>query len=118
MNGNDVWTMKDKERKDLEELIAKEINKLQLQIKELKELVKPIGPENAIGRLSRMDAINNRSVNEASLRKAEMRLNGLKEALKGINDSNFGLCARCGEEIPIGRLILQPHSRACVKCAY
>lgn len=110
--------MKDKERKTLKELIGKEIKKLQAQIEELKELVKPIAPENAIGRISRMDAINNRSVNEASLRKAELRMNGLKTALERINDQDFGICARCGNEIPIGRLLIQPHSRACVSCAY
>ena len=34
----------------------------------------PIAPENAIGRVSRMDAINNKSVNEAALKKAEIKL--------------------------------------------
>ncbi len=37
------------------------------RILEYRELTKPIPPENAIGRVSRMDAINNRSVNEAAL---------------------------------------------------
>ena len=31
-------------------------------IKGLKEATKPISPENSIGRVSRMDAINNKSV--------------------------------------------------------
>ena len=38
-----------------EEALIKEIE----LIKEYKELTKPIAPENAIGRISRMDAINN-----------------------------------------------------------
>ena len=36
-----------------------------------KEITKPIAPENAIGRISRMDAINNKSVTEAALRQAK-----------------------------------------------
>ena len=32
-----------------------------IQIKEYRELTKPIHPNNAIGRVSRMDAINNKS---------------------------------------------------------
>ena len=66
--------MTEKERIELKEKIDQEIEKLQLDISELKEQVKPIAPENAIGRLSRMDAINNRSVNEAALRKYDIEL--------------------------------------------
>ncbi|MEQ8908803.1 MAG: TraR/DksA C4-type zinc finger protein [Vicingaceae bacterium] len=110
--------MQKSERKELEQKIAAETTKLEVQINELKELVKPIAPENAIGRLSRMDAINNRSVNEAALRKAQMRLRALEEAKGSLNQSDFGICLRCGDRIPIGRLLLRPQSRSCVKCAH
>ena len=102
----------------LKKKMASSIEKLTGEISKLKELVKPIPPENAIGRLSRMDAINNRSVNEAALGKAEMRLDALKNGLKSINDEKFGICARCEAEIPMGRLLIQPQSRSCVNCAY
>ncbi len=72
--------MTKEEKAELKIKIEAEAIKLKTQIEELKEEVKPIAPENAIGRLSRMDAINNRSVNEAALRKAEIRLNALEEA--------------------------------------
>lgn len=110
--------MKDADRKELKEKITIAISTLSHDIEELKELVKPIAPENAIGRISRMDAINNKSINEAALRKASIRLVALKEALEKINDEDFGKCASCGEAIPIGRLLLRPQSKACVKCAY
>ena len=59
----------DKEKKDiLQQKIIDHIEKEQEKICTLKELTKPISPENAIGRISRMDAINNKSVNEAALR--------------------------------------------------
>ena len=38
-----------------------------IQINEYRELTKPIHPDNAIGRVSRMDLINNKSVIEALL---------------------------------------------------
>jgi len=34
-------------------------------------LTKPISPESAIGSVSRMDAINNKSINESALRQSE-----------------------------------------------
>lgn len=52
----------DKEK--MSTLLIKEIQKLELEITELTELTQPVAPENAIGRISRMDAINNKSINE------------------------------------------------------
>lgn len=110
--------MNEAEKNVLREKIESEITKLSDDINELKEVVKPIPPENAIGRISRMDAINNKSVNEAALRKAITRLEALKYGLKNINNEEFGYCVRCKSEIPMGRLLLQPQSRSCVNCAY
>lgn len=83
----------------------------------MKEVTKPIAPENAIGRISRMDAINNRSVNEASLRVAEEKLKKQERALLKINDKGFGICVRCTQPIPEGRLMIMPESITCVNCA-
>ena len=57
-----------KELSNIEFLIKEEILKTTDSIEHYKELTKPIAPENAIGRVSRMDAINNKSVNEAALK--------------------------------------------------
>ena len=97
--------------------IEEEIKRTTLSIVSYKELTKPIAPENAIGRVSRMDAINNKSVNEAALKMAEQKLNNLKVALSNINDPDFGLCSKCNNPIPMGRILLMPHSRFCVNCA-
>ena len=98
-------------------IIEEEIKKTEASITHYKTLTKPIAPENAIGRISRMDAINNKSVNEAALKKAEQKLKNLKIALSNLNDSTFAICARCNQEIPIGRILLMPQSRFCVNCA-
>ena len=99
------------------EKINSELQLLAEKIAELKEVTKPIAPENAIGRISRMDAINNKSVNEAALRTAENKFTKLEIALNKINDENFGSCIRCGNEIPEGRLLIMPESNFCVNCA-
>ena len=56
------------------------------------EITSPISPENAIGRISRMDAINNKTINDRTLRKAEEKLKKLRLALYRINDPKFGKC--------------------------
>ena len=104
-------------RRDIKKRILEELKKTEELILDYKESTKPISPENAIGRVSRMDAINNKSVVEAALRKAEEKLNKLKLVLDKVNDADFGLCMRCGNPIPIGRILLMPQSRNCVRCA-
>ena len=54
------------EKRDIQDRINKKMSDLMERIEEYKELTKPIPPSEAIGRVSRMDAINNRSVNEAA----------------------------------------------------
>ena len=109
--------MNENELKDIETLIYKEIEKTQISITNLEQLTKPIAPENAIGRVSRMDAINNKSVNDAALQKAKQKLKNLQITLSNLHDSEFGICAKCHNKIPIGRVMLMPHSRFCVHCA-
>ncbi len=109
--------MTEKERTELKQRIQTSISDTQQDIAELEELTKPIAPENAIGRVSRMDAINNKSINEAALGQAREKLDKLKFALDKCNDLEFGSCKRCGNPIPMGRLLLMPESLFCVKCA-
>ncbi len=104
------------DRKQIEKKIQQELIDTEAQILDLKELTKPIAPDCAIGRVSRMDAINNKSINEAVLRKAELKLSGLKFALDRISDTDFGICAKCEQPIPLGRIMLVPHSRFCARC--
>jgi len=107
-----------KEKANLKKHIVQEIESLRNDIASLKEQVQPIAPDNAIGRLSRMEAISAKSINEAALQKARIKLEKLKTALVDLDeDPDFGLCAECGEPIPIGRIMLMPESRMCVKCA-
>lgn len=95
-----------------------EIEELKAEIPRLKELVKPVAPDNAIGRVSRMDNIVNQSVAEAQLSKAKVRLVRLKEALKRVDeDEEFGICLDCGDPIPMARLLAMPETEMCVECA-
>jgi len=106
-----------KDKATIKARILEELDNTKVLVAKYRELTKPIAPENAIGRISRMDAINNKSVNEAALRKAELKLNNLKVALSKIDDDNFGICIRCKNEIPFGRILLMPQAISCVNCA-
>jgi len=106
-----------KQLKEIKDKITEEIQKTEESVITYKEMTKPIAPDCAIGRVSRMDAINNKSVAEAALRQAEQKLTKLKYVLTKVDDEGFGLCTRCGKPIPLGRILLMPQSRHCVHCA-
>ncbi len=97
--------------------IKEKIIKLKTDIDRLIELTKPISPDSAIGRISRMDAINNKSVNEAALRQKKNQLKALEYTSNHLNDPDFGKCIICACQIPIGRIMLMPESKKCVPCA-
>ena len=64
-----------------------------------------------------MDAINNKSVNEAALREALKKLGKLEKIFSQVNSCDFGICIKCNKNIPFGRLMIRPESQLCIDCA-
>jgi DnaK suppressor protein len=104
-------------REQLKDHIKKKIDSLKDDITSYQVLIRPISPDNAIGRLTRMDAINSKSINEAALNKAKQTLSKMERALTMTNDPDFGLCRECEDPIPFARLMIVPESGLCVQCA-
>ncbi len=109
--------MTTEEKQVLRQKIIAMMKQVRKDIEQLEELTQPISPDNAIGRVSRMDAINNKSVNEANLRRSKVKMGRLKTALSKIDEPNFGRCSSCGRSIQPARLMLMPESSRCVRCA-
>ena len=110
-------SLDDAQREVLRQKIMAEMEKTRADIAYLEELTRPIPPDDAIGRLTRMEAISAKSVNENSLGKARTRLARLEQALAKLDSPYFGICRECGEAIPAGRIMLMPESTMCVQCA-
>jgi len=109
--------MNAEERDKIRQKIVEGIEKLGRKIKNLKEQTKPIAPDNAIGRLTRMEAINSKSIQEANFNTAKQKLSQLKVAQQKIDHEDFGHCRECEEAIPMGRLFAMPEITLCVQCA-
>ena len=109
--------MTDEERLQFREKLISEKEKINAEIETLEDKTKPISPENSLGRISRMDAINNKGVAEFALREAQRRLNAVNSWLSRFETDSFGKCARCKNDIPIKRLMYMPHSLKCMHCA-
>ena len=71
----------------------------------------------AVGRLSRMDAMQQQAMAQAAERTRRRDLVRIEQAERRIRDGDYGWCEECGEEIPDRRLEIDPMSERCVKCA-
>ncbi|WP_170505559.1 TraR/DksA family transcriptional regulator [Ruegeria arenilitoris] len=73
--------------------------------------------QQAVGRLSRMDALQNQAMAKAQQANRDIETHRLQAALDRIHDGEFGYCEDCGDEIPGGRLNLNLAATKCVSCA-
>lgn len=108
--------MTGEEKNRIREKILAETSRLRQDVESLKEVTKPVAPED-MDDITRMDAIVNKSVNDAALSAAKSRLAMLEYAGKRLDDPEFGYCAACGEAIPLPRMFAMPESTLCVDCA-
>ena len=72
--------------------------------------------QQSVGRLSRMDAMQQQSMDLAKEERRAQRLAILTAALKRMEGGEFGYCLRCGEDIPPARLDVDPAVTLCVDC--
>ncbi len=71
----------------------------------------------AVGRLSRMDAMQLQAMAHAADRHRQQRMRRLEAALERIAEGDYGRCVRCGEPIGSGRLEADPAVPTCIRCA-
>ncbi|MCK4509349.1 MAG: TraR/DksA family transcriptional regulator [Desulfuromonadales bacterium] len=91
--------------------------------KELQELLEnssdgaqPVSLDEPIGRLSRMDAMQQQSMVQANRRTTQTRLTRIEAALRRHTNDEYGLCVECEEEIGYARLQAQPEAPFCIDC--
>lgn len=109
--------MTNDDKKMITELIIKQIDGFEKDILLLEEAAKPIAPDCAYGRVSRMNAINNKAIIDASLSDRKNTVLRFKYALSKIDLEQFGKCNKCGKDISINRLTSIPYVNLCIACA-
>ncbi len=73
--------------------------------------------QQAVGRLSRMDALQNQAMAKAQQANRDLETRRLQAALRRIEEDEYGYCEDCGDEIPERRLRLDFAASKCVSCA-
>jgi len=73
--------------------------------------------QQSVGRLSRMDAMQQQAMAQATERQRAVEISRINNALKRLDEDEYGACAECGEDISEKRLAVDPAATHCVKCA-
>jgi DnaK suppressor protein len=85
-----------------------------LQLSE--EGAKPVQLGTPIGRLSRMDAIQQQEMTKASRSTNETKLRQIKASLEAHQKGEYGYCRSCESPIGYRRLKARPEAPFCLRC--
>ena len=72
--------------------------------------------QTKVGRLSRMDAMQQQEMSQACRAGYQQRLKDVQYVLSNLDQGEYGWCELCGEAIDFRRLEVKPESRFCVGC--
>lgn len=81
-----------------------------------REGARPVAVDLPIGRVSRMDAMQQQQMARASLAALELRLRQVSGALALVASGAYGFCRTCEEPIGYRRLKAKPETPLCLAC--
>ena len=106
-----------KQKEELRALLQSKKIKLEQQLADAKSATAVVTlDQSSVGRLSRMDAMQQQSMAVSTRVKAEASLRKTLKALKRMDTGDFGYCSQCDEPIQFKRLSVQPEASHCLKC--
>ena len=73
--------------------------------------------QSSVGRLSRMDAMQAVKMSQEASRRRQQTLARIIGALVRLDAGTYGYCTLCNEQIPFGRLSIDPTYGLCIHCA-
>lgn len=104
------------EKKEIADIIDKNIEDLERNIAVLEEKSKPVVPDISLGRLTRQEARQEQELSKKILEDSRTRIKKMIFAKHRISSENYGFCDICEEPINIERLKIMPESTLCLEC--
>jgi DnaK suppressor protein len=105
--------MTDSQRREIERHLEDTLSALRLQDRTGSEQDMYCADENEFA--SRLSELRMNVALQARIRK---QIRAVEEALHRIDVADFGICAECGEDIPVQRLKITPTATLCVHCQH
>ncbi|MCR9094224.1 MAG: TraR/DksA C4-type zinc finger protein [bacterium] len=107
----------DSEKEELRGLLETLARELDEGLESAADAARPVELDPpAIGRVSRIDAIQQQKMAEANRAAQQARRQAVRAALARIGEEEFGECRACGEDIGLARLRARPESHTCIDC--
>ena len=101
----------------LRELLTRQQHELNSLLDSAQTDTQPVAlDQQSVGRVSRIDAIQQQQMALASQQQAAAQLRRSEQALQRIENGGYGECEDCGETIAFARLQAQPNARLCIDC--
>jgi DnaK suppressor protein len=101
---------------ELKDRLAKVRAELETLLAQTEDDAKPVDLGTPIGRLSRMDAIQQQQMTQANRRQHQIRLGQVERALAAFSRGEYGFCGKCEEPIGFRRLSARPETPFCHSC--
>ena len=101
---------------ELHQLLLVERRGLECQLQLSEEGAKPVQLGTPIGRLSRMDAIQQQEMTRAGRSTLELKRRQVEASLDGHTKGVYGQCRSCEEPIGYPRLRARPEAPFCLSC--
>jgi DnaK suppressor protein len=76
-----------------------------------------VAPDKGLGRLSRMEAMQDQQLVMEMRRRKKRQLVEIKLAISRLEMGNYGNCVFCGKEISPERLEVAPEVQTCMSCS-
>ena len=109
--------MEARQRDVLEAAIRAELEELKSLSRSTRDDRAPVElDQQSVGRLSRMDAIQQQNMDLAKEERRRRRLGMLEAALGRIGEGEYGYCLACGGDIAYKRLEADPAATRCMAC--
>ena len=109
--------LKPKQKQELLSLLQFHKAKLEQQLLDSESATGVVNlDQSSVGRVSRVDAMQQQSMAVSTRTKAETSLRKVLKALNRLDTDDFGYCGQCDEPIEFNRLKVQPQASHCLKC--
>ncbi|HAC78914.1 MAG: TraR/DksA C4-type zinc finger protein [Candidatus Binatia bacterium] len=102
---------------ELRDALESQISGLEDQLDRGGNFVRPVElDQSSVGRLSRMDALQQQAMAQATREKLRLRLELTRQACRAVEAGTYGMCGSCEEPVGYQRLSAYPEAPLCVEC--
>jgi len=98
-------------------LLQDSLSEVEGYLKSSEDAAAAVSPDKGLGRLSRMEAMQDQQLVMEMRRRKKRQLAEIKSALSRLEMDNFGVCIFCGAEISSERLDVTPETQTCIRCS-